>query len=222
MPATPLKALKNTLRKHASIASRSVALAACGLLALFLMACTTPQPPAPKAVYDFGPVLSAAAPPSSSAAPATRTAAVALPEIEASASLDSPSLLYRLQYSNAQQLLPYAQARWSSAPAQLVRARVRDALAAQGPVLSTEGIAPWVLRIELDEFSQLFDTPTSSFGLVRLRASLLKNDQLTAQTTLIARAPAISQDAAGGVKALTAATDDAVRQLAAWLATQIK
>jgi cholesterol transport system auxiliary component len=99
---------------------------------------------------------------------------------------------------------------------------VRDALAAQGPVLSTEGIAPWVLRIELDEFSQVFESPSSSFGLVRLRASLLKNDQLTAQTTLLARAPASSQDAAGGVKALTAATDDAVRQLSSWIAMQIK
>jgi cholesterol transport system auxiliary component len=187
------------------------------LLPALLAACTTPQPPAPKAVYDFGPVLSTVA-----ATTPTRSAAVALPEIEASASLDSPSLLYRLQYANAQQLLPYAQARWSSSPAQLVRARVRDALAAQGPVLSLDGIAPWVLRIELDEFSQVFESPEKSFGLVRLRASLLKNDQLAAQTTVLARAPAATQDAAGGVKALTAATDDAVRQLSSWLATQVK
>ena len=183
----------------------------------FLIACATPQPPAPKAVYDFGAVLSA--PLSSSA---TRTAAIALPEIEASASLDSPALLYRLQYSNAQQLLPYAAARWSSAPAQLVRARIRDALLLQGPVLSTDGIAAFVLLIELDEFSHVFESTEKSFGLVRLRASLLKNDQLIAQTSLLANAPAHSQDAAGGVKALTAATDDAVRQLSSWLAQQIK
>lgn len=210
MPAIGQKGLKNTL-KNAFHTRLSLL-----IIALFLTACTTPQPPAPKAVYDFGPVLSA------TATSATRSIAVALPEIEASASLDSPSLLYRLQYTNAQQLLPYAQARWSASPAQLVRARLRDALAAQGPVLSTEGIAPWVLRIELDEFSQLFESPTSSQGLVRLRASLLKNDQLTAQTTVLAKAPAASQDAAGGVKALTAATDDAVRQISGWVATQVK
>jgi cholesterol transport system auxiliary component len=211
MPAIWLKRFKKTLKNQF--------LKRCALLLVpfVLAACTTPQPPAPKAVYDFGPVLSAAP-----AVTPTRSAAVALPEIEASASLDSPSLLYRLQYSNAQQLLPYAQARWSSSPAQLVRARVRDALALQGPVLSLDGIAPWVLRIELDEFSQVFESPEKSFGLVRLRASLLKNDQLSAQTTVLARAPAASQDAAGGVKALTAATDDAVRQLSSWLATQVK
>jgi cholesterol transport system auxiliary component len=211
MQATWPNGLKNALRSYCSKHGAIV------LLPFFLAACATPQPPAPKAVYDFGPVLSA-----SPTAPPTRSVAIALPEIEASASLDSPSLLYRLQYSNAQQLLPYAGARWSASPAQLVRARVRDALAAQGPVLSTEGIAPWVLRIELDEFSQLFDSPTSSQGLVRLRASLLKNDQLAAQTTILAKAPASSQDAAGGVKALTAATDDAVRQLANWVAAQVK
>ena len=214
MPATGLKSIKNAVKKQMLQRFYRLMLPA---LTLALVACATPQPPALKAVYDFGPVLSAA-----TSSPATRSAAVALPDIEASASLDSPALLYRLQYSNAQQLLPYAQARWSASPAQLIRARLRDALAAQGPVLSTEGVAPWVLRIELDEFSQLFESPTSSQGLVRLRASLLKNDQLAAQTTVLAKAPAPSQDAAGGVRALTAATDDAVRQIAAWLATQIK
>jgi cholesterol transport system auxiliary component len=131
-------------------------------------------------------------------------------------------LLYRLQYQDAQQLRPYAQARWSVPPAQLVRARLRDALLTQGAVLSSEGNTPWVLRVELDEFSQIFASPEASLGLVRLRASLLKNEQLIGQTTVLARANAPSQDAAGGVKALTAATDDAVRQLSAWLNAQFK
>lgn len=197
-------------RKHLKILAGVV-------VPIWLTACATPQPPAPKAVFDFGPVLSVPIAP----AP-LRSAAVALPEIETNASLDSPSLLYRLQYSHAQQLLPYAQARWSTTPAQLVRERIRDALALQGPVLSLEGSAPWVLRIELDEFSHVFDSPTSSFGLVRLRASLMKNDQLSAQTSLLTRANAPSQDAAGGVRALSLATEDAVRQLAAWLATRAR
>ena len=214
-----LKALKSksTGTRSATALASFYRFAFISASSAFLVACATPQPPAPKAVYDFGAVLTA---PASSTA--TRTATIALPEIEASASLDSPALLYRLQYSNAQQLLPYAAARWSSAPAQLVRARMRDALAAQGPVLSADGIAAFVLRIELDEFSHVFEAPDKSFGLIRMRASLMKNDQLIAQKSLLANAPAPSQDAAGGVKALTAATDDAVRQLSAWLATQIK
>ncbi len=219
MPATGQKALKNSLMHQWVRFVRRLPLRLASLLfaPLLLAACATPQPPAPKAIYDFGAVLSAQA-----AATAVRSQTIALPEIEAGGSLDSPALLYRLQYSNAQQLLPYAGARWSVPPAQLVRARLRDALARQGPVLTAEGIAPWVLRVELDEFSHVFDSPDKSFGLVRLRASLLKNDQLTAQTSLLARAVAPSQNAAGGVNALTAATDDAVSQLASWVATQIK
>jgi cholesterol transport system auxiliary component len=186
-------------------------------LCALLTACATPLPPSGKAVYDFGAVLQAPTAPTT-----TRSTAIALPEIEAGAGLDSPALLYRFQYANDQQLRPYAQARWSVPPAQLVRARLRDVLALQGPVLSTEGIAPWTLRVELDEFSQVFARPESSQGLVRLRASLFKGEQLAAQTTVLTRAPAPAQDAAGGVRALTVATDDAVRHIAAWAAAQIK
>lgn len=189
------------------------------LLALcaVLTACATPQAPSSKAVYDFGSALQA---PSSAAT--ARSAVIALPEIEAGAGLETPALLYRFQYANDQQLRPYAQARWSVPPAQLVRARLRDALSVQGPVLSTEGVAPWTLRVELDEFSQVFASPESSQGLLRLRASLFKGQQLAAQTTVLTQASAPTQDAPGGVRALTAATDDAVRQIAAWAAAQIK
>ncbi len=219
MPARWLKGLKNQCKtglQPAHLAWR-LRLSLAAASSALLLGCATPQPPAPKAVYDFGAVLSA--PQISSAA---RTAAIALPEIETNGSLDSPALLYRLQYSNAQQLLPYASARWSVSPAQLVRARVRDALGKQGPVLSVEGSAPWVLHLELDEFSHIFESPEKSFGLIRLRASLLQNDKIVAQKSLIAQEAATAQDAAGGVRALTAATDDAVRQLSEWLALQIK
>lgn len=193
------------------------------LATLALTACATPQPPVSKTVFDFGPALGVSqVQPSNGAASAPRHAPVALPEIEAGAGLDSPALLYRLAYSDAQQLRPYAQARWSVPPAQLIRARLRDALAAQGPVLPAEGLTPWSLRVELDEFTHIFDAPASSQGLVRLRASLLQGDKLVAQTSVLARAPAPAQDAAGGVKALTAATDDVVRQLLGWVGNYLK
>ncbi len=209
MLATRLKGLR-------LLSTRRLRLAGCLASTALLAACTTPQPPVAKIIYDFGPVYSTAAAPATSRRPA-----LALPEIEAGAGLDSPALLYRLQYQDAHQLRPYALARWSVPPAQLVRSRLRDALSRQGPVLATEGVAAWVLRVELDEFSQLFDSPASSQALVRLRVSLLRSDQLVAQTSLVARAAAPSQDAAGGVRALTMATDDVVSQLAAWLNSQL-
>jgi cholesterol transport system auxiliary component len=179
-----------------------------------LAGCAAPQAPIAKAVYDFGPSLSAPA-----AAPAAPLPALVLTEIDASTALETPSVLYRLGYADTQQLRPYTLARWSMPAAQLVRLRLRDALSARGPVLSTaEGGATWLLKVELDEFSQLFDTPSSSVGLVRLRATLLRSGTLVAQRSLLARAPASSADAAGGVRALTLATDDAVQQLGNWIA----
>jgi cholesterol transport system auxiliary component len=190
--------------------------------AFALSACSTPQPPMPKAVYDFG----VSADPVAGNPTQPRRPTLALPEIDAGNGLDSPALLYRLQYADGQQLRPYAQARWSVPPAQLVRTRLRDALARSGSVLPSEGVAQWSLRVELEEFSQVFSSPQVSQGHLRLRVSLFKTDplkgeQLVAQTLLTARADAPSQDAAGGVRALTAATDDAVSQTERWLATRV-
>lgn len=223
----PLITIKKIAFDAHSMPARSLFFLKNGLLAGALMCsallagCATPQSPVGKAVYDFGVAQSVV-----SAAVPVRNIPLVLPEIEAGAGLDSPALLYRLQYQDAQQLRPYAQARWSVPPAQLVRSRLREALAAQGPVLPQEGVAMWTLRVDLDEFSQVFATPESSQGTVRLRASLFKisqsGEQLAAQTNVLTRSAAASQDAPGGVRALTAATDDAVRQIAAWVATQIK
>lgn len=182
--------------------------------AFCIAGCATPQAPVAKTVYDFGPSLSTPA-----AATAAPLPALVLAEIEASTALESPSVLYRLGYADTQQLRPYTLARWSMPAAQLVRLRLRDALSSNGPVLSTaEGGAAWLLKVELDEFSQLFDTPGSSAGVVRLHATLLRSGILVAQRSLLARAPAPSADAAGGVRALTLATDDAVQQLSSWIA----
>jgi cholesterol transport system auxiliary component len=192
-------------------------------LALALLAaagCATPQAPVTKAVYDFGPAL---AQPSLPASTATLPPALALADVDANAALESTAVVYRLAYADAQQLRPYALARWSMPPAQLVRQRLRDALAANGPVLtSTDSAATWVLKVELDEFSHVFDAPASSSGVVRLRATLLRANQWVGQRSIWARAPGSRADAAGGARALAAATDDAAKQLAAWVALQVR
>lgn len=193
-------------------------------VALALAGCATPQAPVAKAVYDFGPAMASTASATANAASATPSpVALALAEVDASTALDGLSVVYRLAYADAQQLRPYALARWSMPPAQLVRTRLRDALAVRGPVLGpADGATPWLLKVELDEFSQQFDAPARSSGAVRLHASLFNANKLIAQRTVQAKAAAPSQDAAGGVRAITAATDDAVAQLARWVAEQMR
>ena len=53
------------------------------------------------------------------------------------------------------------------------RARLLDAATA---LLRSGGVAPRVLRLELEEFSHLFESPTQSSGVVRLRATLLADN----------------------------------------------
>ena len=186
-------------------------------LAGLLVACGTP-PVARQTVYDFGPGALQALP-----AAAGQTAIVLL-EVEAPPALDGTALLYRLGYHDAQQLQPYALARWSMPPAQLLRQRARDQLGQQRAVLSmTDGGAAQalVLRLELEEFSQLFDTPAHSQALVRVRATLSQTGakgHVLAQTTLVQQSLARSADAAGGAQALSRASDALVLQLDQWLA----
>lgn len=184
------------------------ALTGCGTFA---------PPPARATTYDFGP------PPAASAAVAGTP--IALGDVDAPSALDNTAVLYRLGYADAQQPRPYAQARWSMAPAQLVRQRVRDQLSQTRPVLNPgEASAQRTLRVELEEFNQWFESPSASIGRVRLRATLLETtptgEKLLAQRNITTQRPATSADAAGGVRALTAATDAAIVELDQWLAAQ--
>jgi cholesterol transport system auxiliary component len=196
------------------------------LLAASLAACSAlPDKPVRQTMYDFGPT----APVATGPATASR-AALVLPDLEANGILDTTALVYRLAYEDANELRPYAFARWSAPPGQLLRQRLRDFLGRDRPVLDSAaaaalarrgGAVPPVLRVELEEFSQVFDTPASSRAVLRLRCTLLESsgagERLVAQRTFEVQRPAGSADAAGGVRALSAATDAAAQDIAGWL-----
>ena len=189
--------------------------------------CALPDKPTRGTLYDFGPGALSAAPASRQTLPP-----IAIDTISTSGgALDNMSVLYRLGYADAQQLRPYAQARWSMPPAQLVRQRLREQLNQRRAVFNArEGVAlnrsqgdalPLLLRLELEEFSQFFTTPEASVGLIRLRATLLEitpgGEKLVGQRNVVVQRPAPSADAPGGVRALTAATDAAIEELDQWL-----
>lgn len=195
------------------------------LLALLLSACSAlPDKPVRETLYDFGPgpVVEGAVTPTGPP--------LVLPEVEVSASLEGAALLYRLGYADPHQLRPYAFARWTAPPGQLLRQRLRETLARTRPVLDAAaaaslarrgGAVPPVLRVELEEFSQLFDSQTDSKGVLRVRCTLLESaaagDRLVAQRSFTVQRPAPTPDAPGGVRALTAATDALAADIAAWL-----
>jgi len=228
-----------------SRAASALSIRTRGLFVIFCLAlsgCTLPRPASTPVVYDFGP--GALQTPAS-----TRIAP--LPPIEittpqASSALGGVAVLYRLGYADAQALQPYTLARWSMPPAQLIDQRLRGHLSLRRPVIVTGEILqakppqrsastplqaalpppppvkPMLnLRLTLEEFSQLFTSPSQSSGLLRLRATVTQRsaagESLVAQRTFVAKQDAASPDAAGGVKALSLAADQVIGEIEQWL-----
>jgi cholesterol transport system auxiliary component len=207
---------------------------------LILSGCTLPRPASTPVVYDFGPGAT-------QTLPNNRMAMLPTLEVgtpQTSAALNSPAVLYRLGYADAQQLKPYTLARWSMPPAQLIGQRLREHLGLRRAIVSPGEIIPASqprqtasaaaaatpavkpetllnLRLELEEFSQLFETPDKSFGLLRVRATLTQRstagETLLAQRSFVAQPAATTPDASGGVRALTAATDQLIGEIEVWL-----
>lgn len=198
---------------------------------IFLAGCSSlPSPPARAVQYDFGPGA-LVAPPSDARA---LLAPLALADIEAAGRADtSVAVLYRLAYTDARQLRPYLTARWSQPPTQLVQQALRTRLGQRRAVLraddalgaartgSINGSLPDILRVDLEEFSHVFSSPTDSVGLLRLRATLVEptaaGEKLLGQRVFTVQKPAASADAAGGTRALAEAAEQAAQEVAQWL-----
>lgn len=203
-------------------------MAAVVFVAFFVAGCSIlPSPPSRPVHYDFGPGAMAPVP-TDRRAPLP---ALALADVEAPGLAEgSTAVLYRLAYTDARQLRPYTQARWSQPPAQLVQQRLRVHLGQRRAVLTLEsgaaqaragGKLPTVLRVDLEEFSQIFTSTTESAGLVRLRATLSDSaeagEALLGQRVFVVQRPASSANAAGGTQALAEAADQVAQELARWV-----
>lgn len=179
------------------------------LVALLLTACASGgRHVATNPVYDFGL-------PKQRAVESARWASIAL-EVKASPWIDSPAVEYRLLYDDPLRLRSYADSRWVGSPPLLLGQRLRQELGFAGA--SGQSAANCLLRLELQEFSQVFDTPRSSRGVLHGQLALLDARRRTiAERAVNEERPAASADARGGVGALLAASDELGRQLAGWL-----
>lgn len=190
------------------------------LLLLALCACVSPGPTTPPPThYDFG----LAGPPLPVAAPFPGSLAVA--DVGAPEWISGEGIIYRLAYQNAARPAAYSRSRWVAPPAALLSQRLRQRLAnvAAGGVMQQASGVPheYVLHVELEEFSQVFDAPQQSRAVVRVRASLIETKgALLAQETFSAERPA-RPDAVGAAMSLREATDAVIEALAAWLLREV-
>jgi ABC-type uncharacterized transport system auxiliary subunit len=188
--------MKNTYARFSAIV-----LAAC------LCSCGVgPKAQPPMGVYDFG--LAA------DGAPRLALKKIGQVEVAAPRWLDSVNLYYRLAYADVAQPRAYVQTKWSMPPASLVETRFKERAVAGGAVIGGGG--PTV-RIEIDEFSQVFTSAASSKAVVRARVSVVgAQDATVRQKAFAIEEPAASADGPGGAAALKRAAEGLVDAALAW------
>jgi cholesterol transport system auxiliary component len=202
--------------------SRPLSLAGLAILAA---GCAIVRPPVRPAIayYDFGP-----APDEEGAGDPRIPASLAVPEIQAPTWLDGRAMHYRLAYDEPARLRSYANSRWAASPVGLlgdvVRGRLARATTEGADVGRRRGSAQYLLRLEVEELGQVFESPSSSRAVVRLRAILLKraDRSVAGHHVFAASQPAPTADASGGVQALAAASRRIAGELVAWVAGRVE
>lgn len=181
---------------------------------------SAPQPKSPVAIYDFGPQRV-------HEDSKRINASLLVPDIAAPSWLDSPVITYRLAYANEIRHHAYANSRWVAAPAALLGQRLRQRITAvseKGVIDSRDGAqADYVVRMELQEFIQVFYSEKSSYVTIQLRASVIRPPERTliAQRSFTVRRVTPSPNAEGAVKALADASDDLIDELLDWISRNL-
>ena len=164
--------------------------------------------------YDFGPLATTASVP-----PNQGKLQISIAEVTIPPALDSNAMLYRLQYDNVQQLKAYSLHRWSMPPAQLLAQRLKAVLVSQGAdvLANTDGTNLPILRLEIDEFSQIFTAANQSNAQINLRASVIKGHKLIAQKSFQQKVATSTADAPGGARAMRGAADASIAEIQTWI-----
>lgn len=176
------------------------------VVALGLCGCAPgPRPAANVGYFDLGPPREGAA----------RGGFAGLRGIEVFAPswLDSAALQYRQGDADSQKRRNYAENRWVAPPAELLAHALRPRL------LAAPAGGACKLRVDLDEFIQVFDSPASSRARIDVRVQLLApgGAELLGRQAFSVEQPAASADAAGGARALAAAVEALSARLGEWL-----
>lgn len=174
-------------------------------LAAALTACISQSRTTEPALYDLGIAPQSTLRPVAADVP---TSAIRV-HVSARSWLNDTSMHYRLVYSDDMRTRTYAYARWLAPPAELIGQRLRQRLSQGGAVVNGPGHD---IEIELEEFTQIFESATNSTGRVSVQVRILGSSVSTATFSEEANAP--TPDAAGGVRALSQATDTLITRIA--------
>ncbi len=179
------------------------------LLSLFLLTACVGSPPRQSdiALYDLGQVPAVATP---------LVLPIAALNVIPSSWVDSPALLYRLNFADDLRRRSYVDSRWAATPAELFKRHL------QGQIVygqTAQGMSGCRLELALDELEQQFESAQKSHVVLELRASLLTRhgEDALARRAFRLQREAPSADARGGVQATRAALQGVTVELIDWL-----
>lgn len=201
-------------------------------LLFMLSACLLPgcvafnKSQSPISIYDFGMQYAQPAKPMPQQ-PIQYRKSLLIADATAPSWLDNNAIHYRLLYHNPTQSYTYASSRWIAAPAALLTQQIRNRIVASTneQVIKDNSTAKtdYALHIELEEFTQLFETTDVSHIVIGLRASLVERNtrRLLAQKDLSITEKTPTADAAGAVFALSSASNRLINELVDWLTAEL-
>ncbi len=135
-------------------------------------------------------------------------------EVRAPLWFDSLGISYRLAYAEPARLREYGRARWAGPPSQLIQRRLMRDL---GRIPAGQGKTACLLRLEIDEFSQTFDTADRSRAVMKGAAQWMNRSRsMLWEQAIHIEVTAVSPDAKGGVAALTAAVEQLTAAIETW------
>jgi cholesterol transport system auxiliary component len=177
-----------------------------------------PQSTTP-AIYDFGPERE------KRAGRELIQGVLLIPSVNAPTWLEGTGIVYRLLYEDGARPRVYSLSRWVAPPADMLTDRVRDRFADVARAVVTSGYGAredYVLRVELDNFSQQFEAPDRSKVMLRARATLVSGSQrdLLDQREFNIERPA-EPNAAGAVQALGEGANAFIEELVNWVAQSL-
>ncbi len=138
---------------------------------------------------------------------------LSIEQISAIDALNNNRIRYRLDYQNPSQVFTYNDSRWVIPPAQLLNHVVRTRI-----ITMTSNVPNCGLKLQIEGFDHVFNSPTESQGIVEISAMLVikKTHQVISNTLISQSSPANSADASGGTAALQKASYGALQTALAW------
>jgi cholesterol transport system auxiliary component len=181
-------------------------------LSLLLVACVGGPPQSALVYYDI--------PGATEALPAPLRSLDVIPATW----LAGNSMYYRLAYADGSRREHYAETRWTAQPSEMLGVRLQRSLMASADSAGVAGGSTNLcrLRLDIDDFVQVFDTQGSSRLVLEARASLYGAQQAVLTRRLLSLSQPAGADARSAAAASGPLVDALTRELQGWIKLECK